>query len=292
MPDRDRYRSLAQANLQIFDDGLYQASDGTVVLIADQVAQAIAGTQEVSGASPTSSSAMASASMPAPASNTGKRAVHGMVPSATRIRIADQTTLDGAAQLVAKGLTEVAVLNFASARSPGGGFLRGSQAQEESLCYATTLYAALSRQMEFYARNRAWPDALYPDALLYTPDVCVIRDGFGHLLAQPWPIAVITAPAPNRAAISDPALLARVGPTLCRRIDLILGTAARFGHRHLVLGAWGCGVFGNAPDQVAQAFRGALSGAYAGVFQNVLFAIPKGRTHQTHQVFRDILSVS
>ena len=292
MSDRDRYRSLAQANLEIFADGLYQASDGSVVLIADQVAQAVDATQEVSGAPSTSPSAMASGSKAAPASRAGPKAGQGKGAFATCIRVADQTTLEGAAQLAAEGLSKVAVLNFASARSPGGGFLRGSQAQEESLCYATTLYPALSAQKGFYARNSAWPDAIYADDLLYTPDVLVIRDGFGHLLVQPWCIAVITAPAPNRAAISDRALLARVGPALCRRIDLILGTAARFGHRHLVLGAWGCGVFGNAPDQVAQAFRDALCGAYAGVFQHVHFAIPKDRTHQTHQVFRDILSAS
>ncbi|CAM5555897.1 TIGR02452 family protein [Streptomyces avidinii] len=45
------------------------------------------------------------------------------------------------------------------------------------------------------------------------------------------------------------------------------------GYRRLVLGAWGCGVFRNDPEQVAEAFRGLLAGRFAGAFDRVVFGI-------------------
>ena len=57
------------------------------------------------------------------------------------------------------------------------------------------------------------------------------------------------------------------------RVRRVLSIAARHGHAAVVLGAWGCGAFGCHPDDVAPAFAEALTGAYAGVFERVTFAI-------------------
>ncbi|WP_404656163.1 TIGR02452 family protein [Kitasatospora sp. GAS204A] len=48
--------------------------------------------------------------------------------------------------------------------------------------------------------------------------------------------------------------------------------AALYGVRELVLGAWGCGVFRNDPDVVAEAFEQALS-CHGAAFGKVVFAI-------------------
>jgi uncharacterized protein (TIGR02452 family) len=40
-----------------------------------------------------------------------------------------------------------------------------------------------------------------------------------------------------------------------------------------VLGAWGCGAFGNDGDQIAGLFRQALEDHYQEAFDHVLFAI-------------------
>jgi uncharacterized protein (TIGR02452 family) len=96
--------------------------------------------------------------------------------------------------------------------------------------------------------------------VIYSPAVPVFRDGHDRLLPEPYPVSFLTCAAPNRAAIarSRPAELPEVVPTLRRRAARILAVAAAHGHRRLVLGAWGCGVFGNDPVEVAVAFAAAL----------------------------------
>ena len=88
---------------------------------------------------------------------------------------------------------------------------------------------------------------------------------------------MITAPAPNAKAISArpdaKALSAEADAALERRAEMLLRTAARYGHRALVLGAWGCGVFGNPPARVAEIFQTALTGTFKGAFDRVHFAV-------------------
>jgi hypothetical protein len=62
----------------------------------------------------------------------------------THIEVTGESTLAAAARLAKTG--PVLALNFASAKNPGGGFLSGAQAQEESLARASTLYASLQGQ--------------------------------------------------------------------------------------------------------------------------------------------------
>jgi uncharacterized protein (TIGR02452 family) len=47
--------------------------------------------------------------------------------------------------------------------------------------------------------------------------------------------------------------------------------AAAHNHRRLVLGAWGCGVFGNEPATVAAAFATALR--HSPWFDEIIFAV-------------------
>ena len=70
-----------------------------------------------------------------------------------------------------------------------------------------------------------------------------------------------------------PSRAAEVGRVMAERVARALAIAAAHGHLRLVLGAWGCGVFGNDPKGVAAAFARELGGAYAGVFDEVVFAV-------------------
>jgi uncharacterized protein (TIGR02452 family) len=54
---------------------------------------------------------------------------------------------------------------------------------------------------------------------------------------------------------------------------MALGIAAGHGHESVILGAWGCGAFGNDSREIAELFAAALSGPFQGVSSRVVFAI-------------------
>ena len=206
----------------------------------------------------------------------------------THIEVRNETTFQALARLAPKTTGHLACLNFASAKNPGGGFLNGAIAQEEALAAASGLYPCLLRQPEYYERNRAHRSALYLDLAIYSPLVPFIRDDSGALLAKPVLASVITAPAPNAGAIAnnEPGNLSKVRPALERRAELVLGVAVVEKVDHLVLGAWGCGVFRNDPELVAHTFKNLLGEKYSGAFTNVAFAVfDRSPTQGTHRAF-------
>jgi uncharacterized protein (TIGR02452 family) len=196
----------------------------------------------------------------------------------TVFEVANETTF-AAAQRLGKivGGHRTAALNFASAKHPGGGFLTGAQAQEESLARASALHACLERRMDYYEANRRHRSLLYTDHLIVAPRVPVFRDDTDTLLDEAWEVTILTSPSPNAGSIvnSEPQSLALVEPTFRQRIEMVLSAAAAFDQSAIVLGAWGCGVFGNDPAMVARLFGEFLldNGAFAKAFTHVTFAV-------------------
>ncbi|MEH0827509.1 MULTISPECIES: TIGR02452 family protein [unclassified Micromonospora] len=188
------------------------------------------------------------------------------------VEVTDETSLAATRRLAGTGDGRVACLNFASAKKPGGGYATGAHAQEESLARSSALVASLRTAPEFHAYHRARPDPVYSDRVVHSPDVPVFRDDAGRLI-PPYRVAFLTAAAPNAGALREPVDLPGV---LRRRAGRVLGVALAHGHRRLVLGAWGCGVFRNDPRQVAAAFADLLGPdrPYAGRFDLVVFAVP------------------
>lgn len=168
-------------------------------------------------------------------------------------------------------------LNFASAKNPGGGFLRGAVAQEETLARSSGLYPCLVAHQALYDRERARNDAMYLDLALYSPRVPFFRADDGAWLPVTH-ASVITCAAPNAGALRKAAAFdaASVDAALRRRIELILAIAAHHNEPRLILGAWGCGVFGNDPSQVATIFRDLLAGPFKAAFEHVTFAVLPG----------------
>ena len=215
-----------------------------------------------------------------------------VVPSdrKTEFEVVNDTTLAAARKLVADGFTPVA-LNFASARNPGGGFLNGARAQEESLCRASALYDCINGNA-MYRHHAPMPGGFYSNYAIYSPAVPVFKDDDGERLDAPYLCAFVTAPAVNTGVYAkehksgrrdsgtrdlSPAkpgfTAAPVRDEMADRIEKVLTIMAGHGHDAAVLGAWGCGVFKNDPEMIAELFANALRGPFAGVFAKVVFAV-------------------
>jgi len=196
----------------------------------------------------------------------------------TDFELVNETTLQGAARLVASGeFQRVGVLNFASARHPGGGFLNGAKAQEESLARSSGLYPSLLRCSGYYAHHRSLKTSLYSDWMIFSPDCPILRTDTGDWLDRPYTVSILTSAAPNAGSIADnePENLTKIPTVFRERISKVLALAAYQRCDALILGAWGCGAFRNDPALVAPLFREQLKprGPYWGRFQKVLFSV-------------------
>merc|ERR1712008_223286 len=184
------------------------------------------------------------------------------------------TTL-AAAQDLATSATCIAppgVLNFASARRPGGGFRNGAGAQEESLARSSGIYPCLAMHFyTFFAPNRRAKSGVYTHDLIHSIGVPVLRDPYGALLVDPYLVDFVTAAAPNRKRRGAAGAAAKCSDAMHERIRRVLHTFASNGCMDLVLGAWGCGVFGNNPATVARLFNEALREFFC--FRRVIFAV-------------------
>ena len=185
----------------------------------------------------------------------------------TRVQVTNETTLGAALRLVEAGYRPLA-LNFANGIHPGGGLLQGARAQEEVLCRSSALYLTLVDD-PMYEVHRGRPEPDSTDWAILSPNVPVFRADDGKELPEPWLLSVLTCAAPYAHAVSQP----HAGDLLERRIHRVLAIARAYGYSTLVLGAWGCGAFGNDPHRTARDFRQALEGESRGAFSEVVFAI-------------------
>ena len=219
------------------------------------------------------------------------------IPESEIIAITDMPKADKPAEIIVSRLRSfeaaaqsigkhVAVLNFASATTPGGGVERGASAQEECLCRVSTLYPCLADSKmkdAFYAPHRKHGNALHNDDIIYTPKVLIIKDDDHNMLATPFLVDVISCAAPNlrekpnnaynsgdgnKVQISDNELLALHE----KRARKIFASAIANGVEVLILGAFGCGAFCNDPYVVARAYKNVLP-EFEQYFQTIEFAI-------------------
>lgn len=168
------------------------------------------------------------------------------------------------------------LMNFASAKSPGGGFLSGAYAQEETLCRQSTLYKSLSSNAakEMYEYNLTHNKHCYSDYMIISPNVCVFRDVKYKFLNEPALTSVITVPAPNRRGAAKNVSQKNLDRIMKSRLRKMFAAAVHCGYKNLVLGAWGCGAFGHNPDTVAKYFYEVLCEEnFGSSFEKIIFAI-------------------
>ncbi|KAK2755946.1 hypothetical protein FQN54_005742 [Arachnomyces sp. PD_36] len=212
-----------------------------------------------------------------------KRYCPGFSP--TSIRVIDDDTFDTAIGLAkcAQYITvqdkrPVCVLNMANAYSAGGGWRNGALAQEEALCYRSSL--------SFTLKLRYYP--LPELGAIYSPYVVIIRESLknGHELldlSKPEELPVVSAI--SVAAICDPEIVTWGSRDVYKnsadrdlmkeKMRVILRVAAVNGHRRLVLGALGCGAFMNPKEEVADCWAEVFKEQEfsGGWWESVLFAV-------------------
>lgn len=158
-----------------------------------------------------------------------------------------------------------AVLNFASYKTPGGRFLDGSTSQEEMLCHSSFLYNVLRAFPQYYSWNNLHKNrAMYRNRAVFTP---------GVVFDEETVCGVITCAAPNIKAgrkycnVNDAENL-RV---LEGRLEFIRDIAEENDIKTLIIGAFGCGVFGQNPEDVCDAIKKAFSETS---LHNIVVAVP------------------
>lgn len=170
------------------------------------------------------------------------------------------SSLAGQYYHVRKDPMEVLVLNFANPFNPGGGVRRGAEAQEEDLCRKSSLLLSLESDSAkaYYNYHRQLRSPYSSDAIILSPKVQIIKDANQKLLPSPVTVAVLTCAAPMLQNGLHNLTQEQYHSLMARRIDGILSVAAHLGYRVLVLGAFGCGAFGNDPNIVSELFRSSL----------------------------------
>lgn len=191
----------------------------------------------------------------------------------TIFEVTDETSLGAILRLHENG--NVMCLNFASAKNPGGGFLNGSLAQEESLAAASSLYLCQKDNFGFYEKHRKLKTNLYTDDIIFSPNVPFFRNDHGELLEKPVLASIITAAAVNYGAVekNEKRSVSKIPDIMRRRIEKVLAVSALHGNDTLILGAWGCGVFRNDPTVIAKLFKEVLETTFKNQFKKVVFAI-------------------
>lgn len=161
----------------------------------------------------------------------------------------------------------MAILNFADALEPGGLVLQGETTQEEDICRCTNLYECLIKpecKTQYYDYNKnSGTGGLYTDAVIYSKDVRILKhDTTYNRVNDTAYIDVITCPAPCcKASLSE----------LTKRIRGILKVARYNEVDTIILGAWGCGAFGQDARVIGACFAHELK--QVRYFRNVIFAI-------------------
>ncbi|GIO04568.1 TIGR02452 family protein [Brevibacillus reuszeri] len=258
--NRSQRVKIAEETLKILEQGYYKNAQGTKISLSQELADAIQN------------------SVLYRPDDLGQQVItkqdNGARPA---IEVTSESSLEAAQRLVVtEKRPDTVCLNFASAKNPGGGFLGGSQAQEESLARSSGLYPCIVQMQEMYSHNRQLKTCFYSDYMIYSPRVPVIRDHTDQLLDSPYLLSFITAPAVNAGVVRErePENAAMIRDVMKERIRKILRAAVIHENRTIILGAYGCGVFRNPTEDVAGYFAEVLlEEKLANHFERIVFAI-------------------
>jgi uncharacterized protein (TIGR02452 family) len=230
------------------------------------------------------------------------------------VRFAD--TLEAARDLYvsSKSKKNVAILNMASPLRPGGGVLNGATSQEESLCSRTTLLPSLRE--EWYRLPEVGG--------IWSPDVLVFRlpgrNGDEELAkANRFYVDVVSSamirfpdviekPATrgdsdeeseeeNSHSIERVYAAQKDRDLALEKMRAVISMLVIQRTERVVLGAWGCGAYGNPMNEICAAWKRAIFGSKSrsvdlGTIKEIVFAIKDARmVHDFVQYWGDEATV-
>lgn len=191
----------------------------------------------------------------------------------TAISVKQGTTLNIARLESENSNVKIGILNFASAKNPGGGFLKGSNAQEESIARSSGLYNCIQDSSMYIVNTENNRKCLYNHNLIYSPGVPVFRNDDNELIS-PYMVDILTVPAVNaKQAALKRVPVETIEKTMIERMDNMFSVAVDKNIDVLILGAWGCGVFGGDFNFISYNFLKFLKNKYSGCFSKVVFAL-------------------
>ena len=262
--DRQQRITVFQENLELFKEGCYETSDGRRIRLRPSKPEYYDSPFELEAEPP--------------------------VPGGTEFEVVNEDCIAVTRRLKKEGYN-VAVLNMASLKHPGGGVETGAGAQEEQLCRRSNLIQTLyqfSKEKSQLCKELSLPlrEVQYPMhprfGGIYSPDVVFFRESENKgcvLSNRPFTAAVISV-----AAISHPRLdgngrmLDREVQQTKDKIRTILRIGLEYGHDALVLGALGCGAFANPPAQMASLFHEVFEEhEFKDQYRRIVFAILEDR---------------
>lgn len=207
-------------------------------------------------------------------------------------RLTDCTSVEAAIKHnAAHPNDKIAILNFASYKTPGGAFLRNSLAQEEHLCYCTNLYPALKKhEADYYKPHiNSLNRGLYTDTSILVKNATIFAEDVGKMLPKDkrFTVDILTCAAPNWGPGSryGSVSMADMISATQSRINYVMQVLSGEDYDEVILGAFGCGVFKNEPEVVVNAFNTSLSRYY---IEHATFAIPN-KNSKNYKVFAECL---
>lgn len=203
-----------------------------------------------------------------------------------RYQLKNESTVDAIFRVKSN---KIGVLNFASAHHPGGGFLNGAMAQEEALAYCSDLYETLVDN-QFYMVHDKIKSKMYSDSMIIG-DVTFFRTGDYKLVTKPKVATVLTSAAVNMGQViahGEDSLKAQ--EVMKGRMRKVLYMLANSGCESIILGAFGCGVFGNDPNMVANTWVDLLVGdGLQKYFKEIVFSVyDRAKDGGNYRVFKEV----
>jgi uncharacterized protein (TIGR02452 family) len=267
-------KKIAEATLKAISNGYYTTPDGATFNLSTAVLKS---QKHTVYHSPTSNLLSDWHTIPPRPSD---------APTITTIVSITQCSTLTAARSMAT-LTNIGVLNFASAKKPGGGFLTGAEAQEESLARASTIYPSLIHKpaSAFYELHKNDNHGcFYTHAMIYSPNVLLIRDDSAQFM-EPIEVGMLTSAAVNAGVVREKwrtvNMEDQIEAMMLERMGRILRLFEERGDKNLVLGSFGTGVFRNSVPMVARLWADLLMGQnsrFKNAFDRIVFAIIDQRT--------------